>query len=165
MENLPPRRKIFISQNNQEHYLQREPTVTCESYTFQIRKLRPRTRGLDLGKMINWYNYVCQITCGTQTGFGSARLRHDPQQTNVIREKLVSFLERHEIANCDLYRGVLHFCFGRPMTQMGNVDVDTVVNDFFSLYRAALQECICLALLPPCPEPVEQIVCPLPRSQ
>ena len=145
-----------------------EPTVTCEGYTFQIRKLPPRTRGLDLGKMINGITTCVRELAELKQALEVSASAMTLSKANAIREELVSFLERHEIANCDLYRGVLQPLLGLPMTQTGNVDVDTVVvdvdtvvNDFFSLYRAALQECICLALLPPCPEPVEDNCVPL----
>ena len=138
-----------------------EPTVTCEGYTFQIRKLpQETTRGRDLGKMINRITECVRELAELKQKLTALTVNLTLSKVNAIREELVFLLERHGIANCELYRKALQ-PFTLPTPPAGADATVAVPNYFDPLFRAAVQECICLALLPPCPEPVEDNCVPI----
>src|SRR6266511_2287247 len=83
--------------------LQCEPTVTCEGYTFQIRKV-PKTRSQgDLGAMINRISACLSdlVTLNQELQALSTAL---PGSLNAMRAKLRAFLDEHAIQNCALYQ-------------------------------------------------------------
>ena len=135
--------------------------MTCEGYTFQIRKLPQIARSRDLGRMINSITECVRALAELKLALRVSPLDLTLSKVNAIREELVLFLERHGIANCDLYRRALQPLLTLPTTPAGGDPAGAVQEYFDPLFRSALQECICLALLPPCPEPVEDNCVPL----
>jgi hypothetical protein len=111
--------------------------------------------------MINSITECVKALAELKVALGVSAFDLTLSKVNAIREELVLFLERHGIANCDLYGRALEPLPTLPTTPEG-ADVVVAVQQYFDpLFRSALQECICLALLPPCPEPVEDNCVPL----
>jgi hypothetical protein len=65
--------------------------------------------------------------------------------------------------HCDLYKRVLQPLQFQPGRAAGTIDnANNQVGAYFTpLLNEAAQDCICSALLPPCPEPVEDNCVPL----
>ena len=127
-----------------------EPTITCEGYDFQIRKAPKRQETPDLGRLVNRVtNCVRELA--------EIKARVTPQSTvadlKEVREDLLFFLERHGISKCDEFKALL-----KPFHVE---DVGVAVAQVNDLIRSALQECLCAALLPPCPDFVHDDCVPI----
>jgi hypothetical protein len=148
--------------------VQCEPTVTCEGYTFQIRKapLPPlRTERTDPGKLFHRIADCLKELVELQGTVSALAFELTPRLSaiHVIRQALIAVLEQHGMHNCDLYKRVL-----QPLPFLPGPEAGTVINRnnevqtyFAPLLNDAAQECICSALLPPCPEPIEDNCVPL----
>jgi hypothetical protein len=124
--------------------LQCEPTVTCEGYTFQIRKAPRTTSQGDLGAMINRISACIRDL----VPLSQELQRIQEGSLNAVKAKLRTFLDEHAIQNCELYQKIQDLS-------------PEPVGILHPLLVEFLQECLCSALLPPCPEPVEDNCVPL----
>ena len=70
-----------------------------------------------------------------------------------LREELLSFLERHGISNC--------YDFKELLKPYHVEDLSIAKDQFDDLIGFALQECLCAALLPPCPDFVHDDCVPI----
>jgi hypothetical protein len=145
-----------------------EPTITCEGYTFQIRKAPKTTSNSDPGTMINCIAACLKSLAELQKTLNGLSNPNQPlnmvdaatlSTSNAIKEDLRELLEQHGIHNCALYQKIL-----QPLSQFVppvGIPIPTVQQYFSSLFEETLQECICSALLPPCPGPVDENCVPI----
>ena len=133
-----------------------EPTLTCEGYTFQLRKA-PIDRG-DSGELINRIQACLQEL---------ARLNQEMNdlanggQLNALQSVVLEFLEHHAIHNCTVIQALLDLKLRLtppPNAVLNPAVVKTEIRRFLLDF---LRDCICSALLPPCPKPVEDNCVPL----
>jgi hypothetical protein len=71
-----------------------------------------------------------------------------PAQLIVVRDELRVLLEQHGMTNCDVYKNL--YLPGEP-------DIDNLIKVLIE----AARDCFCSAVIPPCPEPVEDDCVPV----
>jgi hypothetical protein len=127
-----------------------EPTLTCEGYTFQLRKVPPladKPPGALIARLTECLKGLAKIQ---QAAAGGAN------NFNEIKAALLEFLDRHAIYNCKLEQ------FIRELTPTLNPVTGAVAPpNIGPLLQELLRECFCSALLPPCPETVEENCVPI----
>jgi hypothetical protein len=142
-----------------------EPTVTCEGYTFQIRKAPQRSRIPNLGQLIHRIEDCLKELKELKQAVTKSALGDGPTLSTIqaIHQHLIAVLEQRGLSNCDLYRRVLQPLPFQPGQAAGGIpNSNNQVGIYFDpLLNEAMQECICSALLPPCPEPIEDNCVPL----
>lgn len=128
-----------------------EPTLICEGYTFQIRKVRP----LDIphpGPLVKRLT-ECLMDLVRIKQAVDALNNTDPNRINDIKAALFEYLERHGIHNCAIEQMI------RQVDPAGGIVKAKF--QFTEVLRELWRECFCSALLPPCPEPVEENCVPI----
>jgi len=134
--------------------LQCEPTVTCEGYTFQIRKVPQTSSRGGFGAMVNRMSACLSDLVTLNQELHVLHNANLPGSLNAMKAKLRAFLDEHAIQNCALYQKVQDFQ-SQDMTGGGTPQ------RFPPLLVEFLKDCVCSALLPPCPGPVEDNCVPL----
>jgi len=127
-----------------------EPTLTCEGYTFQLRKVQPladRPPGALVARLTECLNDLAKIQRAATAGANNF---------NEIKAALLDFLDRHAIHNCRLEQIIREL---NPTSDPATGGVTP--SDIAPLLQELLRECFCSALLPPCPEPVEENCVPI----
>jgi hypothetical protein len=141
--------------------------VTCEGYTFQIRKAPlPLGRGSpeqDPGKLFHRIADCLKELVELRQAVDGLGDAPNVSTIQAIRQTLAAVLEQHGMHNCNLYKQVLQPLPFQPQLPAGTVaNARNEVEAYFNpLLNEAAQECICSALLPPCPEPIEDNCIPL----
>lgn len=140
-----------------------EPTLTCEGYTFQLRKWRPTERR-DLGQLINRLR-ACLVDL--------VRLEQElielanRGQFNAFQDAVMEYLEHHSIHNCELVQALLRLRLqlqpaGDATTTAGTgataANTQALIRQFVV---EVFRDCVCSAILPPCPAPAEDNCVPL----
>lgn len=127
-----------------------EPTAVCEGYTFDVCKA-PTTdaRKLDFGVLID------RVLCCIKAILPEVSLPpQDPhlwhQWCCTIRQNLVAFFAANPLHDCRIGDTLLGMC--------DNEDPRSAVAEVFGEY---ILNCLCSALLPPCPCPVADDRVPL----
>jgi len=138
-----------------------EPTVTCEGYSFRLRKVPLPPLKPDLGE---WFNRVrdCLEDLLKLKAAVDALPNSQNQQAQLqsIKAALLECLERHSIYNCTLFQRILQVELVQdPAGGTGGVvvaqqNLDRIILELF-------RECLCSTLLPPCPMPAEDNCVPI----
>jgi hypothetical protein len=142
-----------------------EPTILCEGYSFKLRKLAIPTPTIgkattkkaevDEGAMVNRMK-----ECLTQLQTIQQRISGLPRQAivsnvNDIREELLLLMEHDGITNCESH--------GKLRQPVGKMKKNEALSYFAPFIVEAMRECLCSALIPPCPEPVDDNCVPLAK--
>jgi hypothetical protein len=130
-----------------------EPTITCEGYMFQLRKVPLERQRPDPDAMFNRIEKCLSDLANIRQSISIS-----PDNINGIREELLLLLERHGIQNCDLHRRLL-----QPSALVPPIPPDVAINFFRDFIREAIRECLCSGLIPPCPQPMDDDCVPLAR--
>ena len=113
-----------------------EPTIMCEGFTFQLRKLpQPqRTQEVDQGAMFNRIKEVPlhDLQVIRQKIFDTPWSQANISLMNEIREELLLLLEHHGITNCDLHRRLLQL----PTFVQGDIHIQVINYLRSSHYRS-----------------------------
>jgi hypothetical protein len=134
-----------------------EPTLTCEGYTFQIQKARPLPPRADArppGALVSNISECLKELASIQEAVNDL-INTGANGVNNIKAALLEYLEHQPVHNCALEQEI------RPFTLTVEGGIGGAQVFFRALLRELLRECICSALLPPCPEPVEDDCVPI----
>ena len=136
-----------------------EPTITCEGYSFRLRKETLPSTKRDLGE---WFNRIVdcieKLSQVFQAVQGLPNSSNPQGQVQAIKATLLLFIEAESISSCGLRQRI--------------VDVDlpdgaapppiTVIQQRFERIIFDLaRECLCSSLLPPCPGPADDNCVPI----
>jgi len=137
-----------------------EPTVTCEGYSFKLRKVNQLEES-DLGEWFNRLQECLNDLLKLQQAVNG--LNNSTQlatQVLAIRSALIKQMERHAIYNCDLYQRILQVEL--PQTPAGGIaPVNVAQQSLGPIIFELFQACFCSTLLPPCPAPAEENCVPI----
>ena len=126
-----------------------EPTLTCEGYTFQLRKV-PALYVNPPGAL------AARLTeCVTDLVMIQQAAKAPAVKFNEIKTAMIEFLDRHAIHDCTLEQKISELVPSQT-PQKG-----VMLRNLRMLLQELLRECLCSALLPPCPEPVEENCVPI----
>lgn len=134
-----------------------EPTLTCESYSFRLRKAPTRERR-EFGELINRLRTCLrELVKLEQELLELARLG----RFHAFQETALEYLEHHSIHNCELVQALVRLReqleTGGANTVGGQTPAALIRRFVVEIFR----DCVCSAILPPCPEPVEDNCVPL----
>jgi hypothetical protein len=135
-----------------------EPTITCEGYSFQLRKLPHPQDKDDRGAMFNRMVECLEDVTKLQQSIKALPNTSPHSAVNAIKQDFLLLLERHGIQNCELHRRLL-----QPLPLPATISRTVVRNYFREFIIEAIRQCLCSALMPPCPEPVAENCVPLAR--
>jgi hypothetical protein len=132
-----------------------EPTVVCESYTFEVCKLPPGQEPVDLGALIDAINCCDQLrkkyTVSPPVG---PTLAEAKAWCCSVRDGLAELFACHPGHTCTLAELIGTLCTDPP----AGTPPANYINDVLTKTNAQLDkfmhDCMCSALLPPCPGPV-----------
>jgi hypothetical protein len=133
-----------------------EPTVTCEGYTFQLRKLGIQETG-NPGVLVATIQECLAALSKIQVLLNELpSSQHRLQDVLAIRDELIRLLEEHGLYDCKLYDRIIH----SPLPDAAT-PIDVVQQHFRAIVREMFQACLCSALLPACPPPAEDNCVPI----
>jgi hypothetical protein len=130
-----------------------EPTVVCEGYRFQLRKVPPATTKRDLGEFINRMEACFKDFTQLQITIINLNNNTQPSQIQAIKATLIALANQHSIYDCGLLQRIADISSTAPIDEV-KVSL-TEVN--FELFK----ECFCSSLLPPCGPPADENCVPL----
>jgi len=133
-----------------------EPTVTCEGYTFKLRKVgvqEEKGLGSFAEKIIECLADLSKVE---NLLIGLPNSTHQLQDVLAIRDQLISFLDDHGLYDCKLYTRINQ----SPLPD-NNTPIAVVQQYLKQILLEMLQFCICSALLPACPPPAEDNCVPI----
>jgi hypothetical protein len=145
--------------------LECEPTVICEGYCFEVYRLPPRPRVPPKGAMpARFAECVADLTAAIPPfpGAGST-----PQQYHDwccrVRDGLLDYLSAHPAYDCSLTRRVRAIVCPDSQLSAGAFGqaLLAATSEIGKILIALLVACLCTALMPPCPEPVDDALVPL----
>jgi hypothetical protein len=128
-----------------------EPTLTCEGYTFQLRRV-PTERRVSNGPFVQFVACFNEARISLQKELINFAHQGKPQE---FQSAVLEFLGRHTIHNCSIFEQLTELT--RRLTPPGGVSDSEIKKFVFALFK----ECICTLLLPPCPEPAADNCVPL----
>ena len=132
--------------------VQCEPTVLCEGFKFQLKKvpaiLTKRDRGEFLNRLAQCLKDFSQLK-GSIDNLGD---NPQPSQVELIKGTLIALANQHSIFDCRVLKGLANLSTV-PLNEVK--EALTVIT--FELFR----ECFCSAILPPCDPPAEDNCVPL----
>jgi hypothetical protein len=133
-----------------------EPTVTCEGYTFQLRKLGIQETG-NLGRMVTAVQECLADLSKIQSFLnGLSSSQHALQDVLAIRDELIRLIDEHALYDCKLYDRINNSPLPNATTPV------SVVQQYFrAIVLEMFQACLCSALLPACPPPAEDNCVPI----
>lgn len=137
-----------------------EPTITCEGYNFRLRKV-PKIKERDLGELVSRLKSCFLDLAKLQRSLEGLNTNQPLNDLVAIKGAMLEFLDGHSIYNCDLYQRILQLQLPPPNERINNRLMLAVRTDFGVLLRELLRECICSALLPPCPGPADENCVPI----
>ncbi len=136
--------------------LQCEPTVTCETYRFEVCKIQPSVQpkahiGAILQRFLNCFTALKELVAPPPPN-------PTPDQIHswccAIRNNLLDFFAANPGYSCSIPQKLGVMC------QEG-ADVQTVLDQVGNILAQYLQDCFCSVFLPPCPCPVGDASVPL----
>lgn len=138
-----------------------EPTVTCEGYSFRLRKV-PLSQTSDLGEWFNRLRECLRDLVKLQQAVDGLNNANTPaSQLQAIKAALADWMERHSIYNCDLYQRILLIELPPQDPAGGAPPVTAVQQNLRPIILELFRECFCSTLLPPCPQPAEENCVPI----
>jgi len=136
--------------------------VTCEGYSFRLRKVSLPPRTPDLGEWLNRLRQCLRELVKLQQAVNGLNNANLPvTQLQAIKAALVEWMERHSIYNCDLYHRILLVELPPQDPSGGIAPISGVQQNLGPIIRELFRECFCSTLLPPCPEPAEENCVPI----
>jgi hypothetical protein len=145
-----------------------EPTVTCEGYVYEVYKA-PATnlfkgRNIDRGPLVARFNACLEGLQAVALPCPDANA--SPQQMQMwccsLKAGLQDFLTAHETTDCQLVEKLAAYkCPVPAQNQTAKDYCSFVYQQLNSIALEYLLYCFCSALLPPCPEPVDDPRVPL----
>ena len=137
-----------------------EPTVTCEGYTFKLRKER-KLEESDLGEWFNRIRECIRDLAKLQQATNGLPNSNQPAiQVSAIKSALTEWMERHAIYNCDLYQQIIRIELP-PSDPAAPPNVGVTQQNLTLIIRELFRECVCSTLLPPCPQPADENCVPI----
>jgi hypothetical protein len=139
-----------------------EPTITCEGYSFKLRKVQPKLEESDLGEWFNRLQACVKDLVKLQQAVNSLNNANQPaNQFLAIRSALIEWMERHAIYNCDLFQRILLVELPPQDPAGGNAAINIVQQNLSPIIFELFRECVCSTLIPPCPAPAEDNCVPI----
>lgn len=136
--------------------LQCEPTVICESYTFEVCKMPPQTsRPADFGALVD--AILCCVKIYKQhivaipADHSIASLK---SWCCALRESIADLFASHPGHSCTVAERLGGLCGNPDQNTDPNAYLTQVVTSAVMLLARFILDCACSALLPPCPGPV-----------
>lgn len=133
-----------------------QPTIVCETYYFEVCKVRPSLEPrTDFGALGNRF-----LSCLTALqGLVSEPPPGDNQKDLLnwccaIRDNLLDFFANNPGYSCSIPAALAVMC-------QSNADAQTIKAEVAKLLAQYIKDCFCAAFLPPCPCPVEDAGVPL----
>ncbi len=130
-----------------------EPTVLCEGYKFQLRKVPTAPTKRDLGEFINRLQACLKDFTPLQTSIDNLNNSTQPSQIQAIKATLIALANQHSIYDCGLLKRIADVSSTAPINEVKQ----SLSNINFELFK----ECFCSALLPPCGPPADENCVPL----
>ncbi len=130
-----------------------EPTVLCEGFKFQLKKVPPPTTKRDLGEFVNRLQLCLKDFTQVQTSIDNLNDNSQRSQVELIKATLNALANQHSIFDCGLLKRLSDISTTGPMNEV-KLNLSSIN---FELFR----ECFCSALLPPCDPPAEDNCVPL----
>ena len=135
-----------------------EPTLTCEGYTFQLRKA-PKTDRRDLGELINRLRACLRELVLLEQELIELVNRG---QLHAFQEAVMAYMEHHSIHNCELVQALLRLRMQLEPTGTATPSAGAATQALIRQFMLEmLRDCVCSAILPPCPSPAEDNCVPL----
>lgn len=151
--------------------VQCEPTVTCESYVYEVCRLpkrKPDRDKRDLGDLINraLRCFKCLTEALPVEPAANAPKAEWHEWCCSLKEALLDYLASHQIYDCSLAERIAQFHCPDPNSQQSDAQYrDAVKNAVQTILApigaAYILYCFCSSFLPPCPPPVEDPRVPL----
>jgi len=139
-----------------------EPTITCEGYTFQLRKVPPPATRRDLGDLVNRLRDCLNELARLQIQINKLNQSSQPAtQILAIKNALINLMNQHSIYKCDLFQRIAQVEPVPPVVIGAPSAASTVHAALSAITRELFIECVCSALLPPCPAPAEDNCVPI----
>jgi hypothetical protein len=122
-----------------------QPTIVCESFRFEVAKVKNKVSDTkQLGAIVQRF-WCCLLKLGELFAkFPTSNNQQDVQNwCCAIRDNLLEFTADNPGYDCGLAQRIANMCQANDPQQIGN-DVGQLILEYF-------QYCFCSALLPPCP--------------
>jgi hypothetical protein len=133
-----------------------EPTLVCEGYTFEVCKLPPQNpRQIDFGALIDALRCCFKIF--------QQHLVLPPADHSIpslkswccsLRESIAELFAAHPGHSCTIAELISVMCGNPDANTNTNTYITQVMTAAITLLTRFVLDCICSALLPPCPGPV-----------
>lgn len=137
-----------------------EPTVTCEGYNFKLRKLPVKPLEQSPGELIERLRECLNEIAKLQAILNRVDDSSQPgTEILAIRNALLDLMNQHSIYNCDLFQRISQVEINVPST--GISTGTNAQSSLSTLIQELFRECVCSALLPPCPPPAEDNCVPI----
>lgn len=131
-----------------------EPTVQCEGYKFQLRKVSPTATKGDLGELVNGIQECLKDFTQPQTAIDNLSTSSQPvNQILAIKATLTNLANHHSISDCALFKRISDVSSTAPIGEVQQTL--SLIN--FELFK----ECFCSAFLPSCGPPADENCVPL----
>ncbi len=148
-----------------------EPTVTCEGYVYEVYKAPITTplrgRQVDHGALAARFNMciTCFLAAIPKQPGANATVQQLFMWCCSLKSSLQDFLMTNDIYDCQLVEQFAAFTCPDPRQFQGvnpaKEYLNNVLDQLQGLMSAYVVYCFCSALLPPCPDPVDDPRVPL----
>ncbi len=150
--------------------VQCEPTVICEGFCFELYRVPPEQNddkedALSESPLIRRFECCVRELISKAPKQPQVTIGQDPGAWYLyglrLKEFLVRYLQSKPGYNCDLITRLSTLAIPDPRTAAGAAAYGQTMEVLLAVVVDALLACLCSALLPPCPEPTNDVRVPI----